>query len=88
MIARLRYSDIRYVDLTFSIYRSCKILCYIGSPGSKLTFTIELAKSNRAACTLKECKAKGDKIGKDTLRWGTYITYGNSEKAGYQWKHW
>ena len=50
------------------------------------TFTVEVASTNRAGCTNTECKQKGIKIAKGTLRLGVLVTI--QEHQSWKWKHW
>ncbi|KAL8724642.1 MAG: hypothetical protein Q9166_007832 [cf. Caloplaca sp. 2 TL-2023] len=52
-----------------------------------MAYRVELAASNRAICKNTECKNGKVKIGKNELRFGVWVDYGE-DRQGWAWRHW
>lgn len=48
----------------------------------------EISPNNRAVCKETKCKKEGDKITKDSIRWGTWVEIESIDRASWTWKHW
>ncbi|KAL8785965.1 MAG: hypothetical protein Q9213_003041 [Squamulea squamosa] len=51
-----------------------------------MAYRVELSASARAICRTAECKSQKVKIGKNELRFGVWVDYG--ENQSWAWRHW